>query len=93
MKVKYKSFWVYDTDGISIFFPALSGCCTCGNSDADSKLMAQDALKCWIDCRINDFREALPEDLTTLELHKWIKNYQLSFGKKKWKVKTVSVEV
>ena len=31
--VMYTSIWVYDNEGISVLFPALPGCCTCGRAE------------------------------------------------------------
>ena len=89
-KVEYNSIFIYDKDGISVVFPALDGCLTCGRSEADAKLMAKDALKVWCDYRINDLHKTLlPKDLTVIELNNWVKKHKDILGKHKWKVKTI----
>ena len=91
--LSYKCIFIYDKDGISVVVPALEGCITCGNSDADAKLMAQDAIKVWCECKINDLHEVPPEDMGLLDLNKWVKEHKLFLGKKKWRVKNIETKL
>ena len=87
--VMYTSIWVYDNEGISVLFPALPGCCTCGRAEVDTKLMAKDALKIWCETKINELHEELPKDLELVELSKWVAERRPEWGKRKWKARII----
>jgi predicted RNase H-like HicB family nuclease len=50
----------YDDDGISVSFPDLPGCFTCGNSDEEAVRMAEDALGLHL-FGMEEDDEAIPE--------------------------------
>lgn len=56
----YPAIFNYDKEGISIFFPDLPGCNTCGKDDEDAFYMAKDALGLYIACNEEEGIE-LPE--------------------------------
>lgn len=56
----YPAIFNYKKDGISISFPDLQGCNTCGDNDEDAFYMAKDALGLYIACKEDD-EEKLPE--------------------------------
>ncbi|MCD5407211.1 MAG: type II toxin-antitoxin system HicB family antitoxin [Desulfotomaculum sp.] len=43
-KYIYPAIFSYDDDGISVSFPGLPGCFTCGSNDEEAMYMAKDAL-------------------------------------------------
>lgn len=96
--VSYKAIFVYDSTGISVFFPALPGCCTCGRSDIEAKLMAQDAIKSWCEATIKDLKRPLPEDFTMIDISNWIKAHEKNWkmyskSYKRWTMKTIKVNL
>lgn len=44
----YPALFDYDTDGISVSFPDLRGCFSCGETDAEALRMGKDALRGWL---------------------------------------------
>lgn len=44
----YPALFDYDADGISVSFPDLPGCFSCGSDDAEAFTMAKDALRGWL---------------------------------------------
>lgn len=59
-KYVYPAIFDYGEDGISVSFPDLPGCLTCGKTDAEALRMAKDALggHMWT---LEDFEDALPD--------------------------------
>lgn len=55
----YPAIFHYDTDGISISFPDLPGCLSCGENTEDAVYMAKDALLTYILAELED-DHALP---------------------------------
>lgn len=90
--VQYNCVFVYASDGITAVFPACKGCITCGNSDKQARLMAEDALRIWCTIAL-DNGNLLPPDLSLLELNKWIKEHKKTWGKSKWAIKTIKVRL
>ena len=90
--VQYNSVFVYGDDGISVVFPACKGCVTCGKSDKQAKLMAEDALRIWCNI-VLDNGSILPPELSLIALNKWIKEHKKYWGKNKWAIKTIKTTV
>lgn len=44
----YPAVFSYDEDGITIEFPDLPGCVSCGDNEEDALYMAKDALRNWL---------------------------------------------
>lgn len=88
--VKYNAVFVYNSEGISVVFPACKGCITYGKSDSQAKLMAADALRIWCSV-VLDNGILLPPELSLLELNNWIKENKKNWGKSKWTVKLIKV--
>jgi predicted RNase H-like HicB family nuclease len=45
----YNAIFTYDEDGISVYFPDLPGCITCGYSTDEAIQMAKEALELYLD--------------------------------------------
>lgn len=56
----YPAIFTYDDDGISVEFPDLPGCLTCGENDEDALYMAKDALRGHL-LVAEDFGDDIPE--------------------------------
>ena len=91
MKVTYKALFIYNRDGICVVFPECPGCITFGNSDAQAKDMAQDALKTWCKANLDDGLN-LPK-MSMVEFSVAMKEYQSKYKKVKIAIKNVTVEV
>ena len=91
-QIKYNCIFVYGEDGISVTFPACRGCVTCGKSDKQTKLMAEEALRFWCSI-VLDNGNLLPPDLSLLELNKWVNEHKKFWGKNKWTIKTIRTAV
>ncbi len=59
-KYVYPAIFSYDDDGISVSFPDLPGCLTCGDNDEEAMYMAKDALGGYM-CILEDDRSEIPE--------------------------------
>lgn len=55
----YPAVFSYDSDGISISFPDLPGCFSCGSDDEEALYMARDALGLWMSF-LEDEQEEIP---------------------------------
>ena len=62
-KYIYPTLFNYDDDGISVAFPDLPGCLTCGDDDEDALYMAKDALRGHL-IVLEDLGEIIPEPST-----------------------------
>lgn len=47
-KILYEALFEYADDGITVTFPDLPGCITCGATEKEALAMAQDALSVYI---------------------------------------------
>lgn len=56
----YPAVFDYADDGISVFFPDLPGCLTCGKSDEEASKMAEDVLGLYL-CGIEESDDEIPE--------------------------------
>ena len=58
MEIKYRALISYDPEdsGYNVEFPDLPGCFTCGDSLDEAKMMAKDALNCYLS-RVFDDKE------------------------------------
>ena len=56
----YPAVFDYADDGISVFFPDVPGCYTCGNNDEEAVKMAEDALGLCM-CGMEEDNEEIPE--------------------------------
>lgn len=73
MGIKTYEFYAifnYADDGISIDFPDLPGCISCGYSDDEALKMAKEALELYLDCMSED---EIPKARQITEIE--IKNY------------------
>lgn len=66
-KYVYPAIFDYAEDGISVSFPDLPGCLTCGKTDAEALHMAKDALggHMWT---LEDFNEVIPEPTPLIDV-------------------------
>ncbi len=67
-KYIYPAIFTYDDDGISVEFPDLPGCLTCGDTEDDAFLMAQDALQGYLAIMEED-EDAIPAPTPVHDLH------------------------
>lgn len=56
----FPAIFSYADDGISVHFPDLPGCLTCGQTDVEALFMAKDALRCYL-AMLQDEGESIPE--------------------------------
>ena len=56
----YPAVFDYADDGISVFFPDLPGCLTCGKTDEEASKMAEEALGLHI-CGMEEDNDDIPE--------------------------------
>ena len=56
MEIKYRALIFYDPEdsGYNVEFPDLPGCFTCGDSLDEAKMMAKDALNCYLSPILDD---------------------------------------
>ena len=56
MEIKYRALIFYDPEdsGYNVEFPDLPGCFTCGDSLDEAKMMAKDALNCYLSGFLDD---------------------------------------
>ena len=67
----YPAIFDYADDGISISFPDLPGCISCGKTDEEALYMAKDALGLYIACSEEDNEELKkPSKLNEIKLDK-----------------------
>ncbi len=59
-KYIYPAIFDYADDGISVKFPDLPGCFTCGEDDDEAFMMARDVLGLWMEF-IENNKEEIPE--------------------------------
>ena len=64
--VHFEYFKDGDQEGYNVIVPALSGCITWGRTLEEARLMAQDAIKCYLESLLKD-GEPIPEDLVGIE--------------------------
>lgn len=63
----YPAVFSYADDGISVRFPDLPGCLTCGQTDVEALFMAKDALRCYL-AMLQDEGEPIPEPTPMYQL-------------------------
>lgn len=63
----YPAIFSYADDGISVHFPDLPGCLTCGQNDIEALFMAKDALRCYL-AMLQDEGEPIPEPTPMYQL-------------------------
>lgn len=56
----YPAIFNYANDGISVSFPDLPGCFSCGQNDEEARRMAKDALSGHLMCMLED-GDVIPE--------------------------------
>jgi predicted RNase H-like HicB family nuclease len=63
----YPAIFSYDTDGVSVSFPDLPGCLTCGDNQDEAIDRSKDALAGFLSC-LEDDGDSIPEpsDLRTI---------------------------
>lgn len=59
-KYIYPAIFDYAEDGISIEFPDLPGCFSCGETDEEALYMAKEVLGLWM-CTLEDDSEEIPQ--------------------------------
>lgn len=63
----YPAIFSYADDGISVRFPDLPGCLTCGQTDVEALFMAKDAMRCYL-VMLEDEGEPIPEPTPMYQL-------------------------
>lgn len=63
----YPAVFNYADDGISVTFPDLIGCITCGDTEEEALLMAKEVLGLWMEMVEND-NEDVPKPSTLLDI-------------------------
>lgn len=63
----YPAVFSYADDGISVRFPDLPGCLTCGQTEVEALFMAKDALRCYL-AMLQDEGEPIPEPTPMYQL-------------------------
>lgn len=65
----YPAIFSFDDDGVSVEFPNLPGCLTCGTDQEEALIMAQDALRGHLACLENLGKSIpAPEDMRKISL-------------------------
>jgi len=64
----YPAIFTYADDGISVEFPDLPGCVTCGETEEEAFRMAQDALEGYL-CVLEEDGDPIPTPSLVAQLH------------------------